>query len=1565
MPRFRCCVTVILFLLNLSLFAQQRYYWDESVTLSKGLASFPQSAQGESFSVIGYQESEKTGANTGSIYISIAVSKAYSDQNAASWSALDMWESHHRIAGPYTYATREPSIFNISIDKKNRIIISVASAPDKIDILISSDRGRNFTRTTVTNRNVNIGNELQNSNSETSDADILSPKIFCMADGSYVMFVVRNVSGALTLFYSHSTDGITWGSFISFVNTGGLTMNFLPYHVSINNIEYVVFQSFIAGSINRPSYQLYLKVSKDGGRTWTSAQRITRWLESYSDQRMVADSFNNERVHLSPDIVDGKETGNIFMVWERRYGAGIPSVYGAVIDPSGEMIGELMRINSSTGSCNNPISFMYKNERIVIWFDNRRQRDESYMAQSHIEDGEWQPWTNSALSASSEASIFTRALVVQNNMFIFWQEVETENSKIILLASDITAPRPSLRGANFKDNTKVSAANAIIKWDIPKDSSGIQGYSWVWSQNKNDLPPKIVSAAAATVETSEAATTDGQWYFTMIVCDNAGNWSSPATITFVRDITPPEPPLIMVLGEDEKGFILSNTFTIRWREGTSPDLGGYAWSLDFLDELSASEDLIKTKLAGIENRYINTSKIPFAIRTNGGKDVTSASYINRDDGWWCFTVFAIDDVGNVSPKSTYTFKLNKYQPHTYITFLDASQDVQGNLKMVIVGRGFSQNGEIQKIYFRKSVNDNIRTLYLENNDYIVRSDREVLVPNVENLPSGSYYIFVDHPLRGLAAAAEPILVGRSLTVKFGDYTKLYDPKWRTSIKRFFSLNGMSLIVLSLMVFCICAVFFSIRGLSTIWSDSQRLQIEILALLDGSLMPNERKQLKKVIRRRGIGLRVKIVAFTLVLVLFVIGMVSVPLYMQMNRTQRETLLSGLWNRSAVLLDGITASARVYMPSNSILELGYLPRQSASIPEAHYITITGYGSGVTATDDFVWASNDDLIREKINTPNLQFGVSRLNDPVNDLLLPLEEKWNNIAKESVGDMAQSIADLNREGTALGLQEDRKSQERLADIQTTVSALEERISNVLTELGDNIGSYPEFDFKDYELTGNTTYILYKPILFMQGTSDVFVRGTVRLEISTDSIIEAMAEGRRQIFRIIMFIALLALLIGGVGSMLLATVIILPIGRLVSYVEKVRDTENKAELDGDDVEIKSKDEIALLGTTINDMVHGLVKAAKAAEDLSLGKEIQKKFIPLELDSGGNKLSSGFKDTKNLQFFGYYEGAKGVSGDYFDYRDIDGRYYAIIKCDVAGKGIPAALIMIQVATMFINYFKDWKPQKNGIKFEKLVYQINDFIEELGFKGRFAAFTLCIMDSLTGEVTFCNAGDNIIHWFDHSSLVMKMLTLPETPATGVLPNIIVDSKGGYTTHKITIDHGDILLLYTDGIEEAKHVFRDDNFDVITCQEGGAPNDTPHDTHVVGQDGEEMGAPRVEAIINAVMNGEKYTLSRYHTPQDQAVYHFDFTDAESDVDNLILAMVSVEKIFRSYKPPDAGSESRILMDSKIDEFLKKYFVEYDQFFTDTFVDKQNPAYVYHTGIKEDEQYDDLTILGVCRK
>jgi serine phosphatase RsbU (regulator of sigma subunit) len=824
------------------------------------------------------------------------------------------------------------------------------------------------------------------------------------------------------------------------------------------------------------------------------------------------------------------------------------------------------------------------------------------------------------------------------------------------------------------------------------------------------------------------------------------------------------------------------------------------------------------------------------------------------------------------------------------------------------------------------------------------------IAGVEQPPEGNYHVMTRRPLRAGAAPSNEI----------GDFSDSWTNLWVVGPEKRLIIDIPFLSVCLFVALCLFLIALMLRGIAVMLSENKAMRAEALALLNEELMPTEKKRQALLAKKRVLGLRLKFASFILAIVLFVVLMTSGPLSLVMTRAQRQTLMTGLIDRSVVLLDAIVQSANVFLPSRNVPELGSLTRQIASMPEARYVTITGFGAGVTATNDYVWASNDPDILEKIDTDALTAGGSRITDAVTPQLARLNYELNVAASKAAGGLAESIDQLNRESEALALANDAGSRQRLEYIKTAISELENRMSDILEVIGADVSSYPPLDINETNLSESENYILYKPVMFRQGTSDIYASGFVRLEISKGTILDEIYDGQRYILTIILYVAIAATLVGGIGAMVLSSLIIRPIRTLVRHVERIRDTENKAELEGLEIVMDTNDELAVLAETINDMMRGLVKAAKAAEDLSIGKEIQKKFIPLETDGNRNKLTYGSKTAKKVKFFGYYEGAKGVSGDYFDYQDIDGRHFAIIKCDVAGKGVPAALIMAQVATMFRNYFKVWSSGEDGAHIEALVYMINDFIETLGFKGRFAAFTLCLFDSETGVARFCNAGDNLVHWYDWSEKKLKTVTLPQSPAAGVLPNSLLEASNAYQMQTLQLDHGDMLLLYTDGIEESKRLFRDENYNEIICNYDDLPNDVPHGSHAVGQSGEELGTERVESLITAVMNNKEYVLYKYHDPLGEAGYHFDFSACRGTVEEVIMAMVSVEKLFRMYYRADAANE-RVLVDGKVNSFLRDYFIEYRKYCNVQNI-PENPMYVYYTGMSEDELYDDLTLLGI---
>ena len=549
--------------------------------------------------------------------------------------------------------------------------------------------------------------------------------------------------------------------------------------------------------------------------------------------------------------------------------------------------------------------------------------------------------------------------------------------------------------------------------------------------------------------------------------------------------------------------------------------------------------------------------------------------------------------------------------------------------------------------------------------------------------------------------------------------------------------------------------------------------------------------------------------------------------------------------------------------------------------------------------------------------------------------------------------------------MQRDPDVLKRQTEIQTNIRHLEVKLQARLSALADQgFGSYPDYSMQTLSNT-QTEYLFYEPIIYYNPNNpQENVQGIVFVTVSVENLLEKISDQQNRLIRLIVEISLVVLVAGIFTAWVLSSSFVKPLDMLAAHVALIRDTEDKEKLAGKSVKVTSRDEFGMLGTTINDMTEKLAAAAAISKDLKVGKEIQKMFIPLDLGASGRKLTTGSHRDSYSEFFGYYEGAHGVSGDYFDYRKLDAYHYAVIKCDVAGKGVPAALIMVEVATLFQNYFQNWNYKRDGYNLSGIVMRINDVIESHGFIGRFAAFTLCIINMRIGDAYFCNAGDNLVHIYDKQAKRLKSYTLQSGSAAGAFSSDIINLKGGFPVEKIHLNRGDILFLYTDGIEESKRKLRTSVTKSKKASDSAA-SENSENSHLLGTDSETLGKDRVEAIIEAVFARKKFTLKKRQSDFIYEQMDFDFSSCNGTIEEAVLALIAVEKVFRMYKDSSAQSFDCVQVDKKIDTFLSKYFLQYDIYCCDKEPHPIYDEYFYYKQIKEDIQYDDLTILGIARR
>lgn len=744
------------------------------------------------------------------------------------------------------------------------------------------------------------------------------------------------------------------------------------------------------------------------------------------------------------------------------------------------------------------------------------------------------------------------------------------------------------------------------------------------------------------------------------------------------------------------------------------------------------------------------------------------------------------------------------------------------------------------------------------------------------------------------------------------------------------------------------------------------------------------------KTKGLSLTVKFAASILGLTLTVILMLAITLGFFITENSQLTLGTALEQRTQVLLDGLATGARTYLPSANYTELGNLPQQTSAMGgEALYATITGPSSEKKPGLSYVYASNDPDIKRKIDTDSLLPGISILKDPLETVWEDLQRDLDQKAQAAVGDLARQIETLTAQARPLATRTDAQSIATVRQYDQQISTLKLQVITKLAEIGGKARALPAFDAHNLLASKDKKYLFYQPFLYLTVGQPTYVRGLIRIEVSTERIEKQIAESRGQLIAVTTVVALIALVLGLAGAFVLSALTINPIRKLVAGVEKIRDTEDKAELAGHVIEIGTRDELDDLASTINQMTQGLVSAAEANKDLLLGKTTQKTFVPLDTDGKGRKMTTGYLDLPSAEIFGYYEGAKGVSGDYYDFRQLDNKdgdnpnspWYGFIKCDVSGKGIVGALIMFTVASVVVNFFRNWTAARDAknIQLTGLVANVNDLLESLRFQGRFAALNVGIVNVQTGKIRLCHAGDNVVHVWRGKRNAFETTTLPGAPATGQIADFMARSL--YKHYDLTLESGDTLLFYTDGIEESQSKFRDENYNVIAFSDPDDPStkaepatglidneplhepSTPADPRR-GTPASE-GNERINAIIDAFYSRSTYRLVKKYPANPEETFTFDFSDAQGTAREAVTALISIDRIFRLVADPKATAEDRIKLDVIQKDFLEKHFVEYERYFRDPKPDPEFAEYVWFDHLKEDDQFDDLTLLAIRKK
>jgi len=184
-------------------------------------------------------------------------------------------------------------------------------------------------------------------------------------------------------------------------------------------------------------------------------------------------------------------------------------------------------------------------------------------------------------------------------------------------------------------------------------------------------------------------------------------------------------------------------------------------------------------------------------------------------------------------------------------------------------------------------------------------------------------------------------------------------------------------------------------------------------------------------------------------------------------------------------------------------------------------------------------------------------------------------------------------------------------------------------------------------------------------------------------------------------------------------------------------------------------------------------------KDVGLAAQVQRLFLP-----------SGKPAIAGLEIAGMMHPARGVGGDYYDYFPIDEHTTQLIIADVAGKGVPAALLMsATAAAMRLEANRD----RNMLQ---QVDRLNTEIGAMSNPEQYVTLLVAEIDTNKRIVRFVNCGHNPALLFRAKTGMLTQLD-SSCPPVGLFPDEICELASE------DLAAGDVLVLYTDGVTEAEN------------------------------------------------------------------------------------------------------------------------------------------------------------------
>ena len=343
------------------------------------------------------------------------------------------------------------------------------------------------------------------------------------------------------------------------------------------------------------------------------------------------------------------------------------------------------------------------------------------------------------------------------------------------------------------------------------------------------------------------------------------------------------------------------------------------------------------------------------------------------------------------------------------------------------------------------------------------------------------------------------------------------------------------------------------------------------------------------------------------------------------------------------------------------------------------------------------------------------------------------------------------------------------------------------------------ETGFMEVTIDGEEYYAAYAPLETLGWSQMMFVsrkdleNSTAQLLGKLDEVNNTTQQSYGHSFRnaLLLNIAvmLLLLLTAGVSALFFSKRLVTPINVMTKQVKEISGDNIHFEMDdiyrtGDEIEILAGSFEGLtdqLSNYVDEVAKISAEKERLSSEMNVARKIQASMLP--------RIFPAFPERDEFDLYACMIPAKEVGGDFYDYFFTDKDHLAIIIGDVSGKGISAALFMVMT-----KHILQSQVVTKGNDVTGAMKVVNDLLTKDNVANMFVTIWLGVLTISTGKLVFVNAGH------EYAALCRKgeNFTADKDKHS---PPVAASGRTEFKDNEITLQPGDTLYLYTDGITEA--------------------------------------------------------------------------------------------------------------------------------------------------------------------